>query len=269
VIKIRSRNQRDITDQFPELTVPDKSVRAVSGTFDGEIVCLDKEGRPDFRKVINRLMASGKTTIEKLSKSSPAYCYLFDCLYLDGRAIVNEPLWRRRDWLEDIIRKESSYRFSETEEDGEALFAAAREHSLEGIMAKDKNSRYLPGKRSDAWLKIKVRNTADCLIIGYTEGNGNRSEYFGSLHVAEKTESGLQYRGRVGTGFDDKLLKEITGSLKKLKTTKKPFKEKAMDEKISTWVEPELLAEISYSSITKDKMFREPVFVRLRPDLHG
>jgi bifunctional non-homologous end joining protein LigD len=269
VIKIRSRNQRDITDQFPELIIPDKSVRAVSGTFDGEIVCLDKEGRPDFRKVINRLMASGETTIEKLSKSSPAYCYLFDCLYLDGRAIVNEPLWRRRDWLDDIIRKESPYRLSETEEDGEALFAAAREHSLEGIVAKDKNSRYLPGKRSDAWLKIKVRNTADCLIIGYTEGKGNRSAYFGSLHVAEKTESGLQYRGRVGTGFDDKLLKEITASLKKLKPTKKPFKEKAMDEKISTWVQPELLAEISYSSITRDKMFREPVFVRLRPDLHA
>jgi bifunctional non-homologous end joining protein LigD len=266
VIKIRSRNQRDITAQFPELTVYEKSVRAVSGTFDAEIVCLDKSGRPEFKKVINRLMATGEKTIAKMEKSNPACCYLFDCLYLDGRSIVNEPLWRRREWLEDIVRKESPYRISAVEEDGEALFEAAKMHELEGIMAKDKTSRYLPGKRSNAWLKIKVRNTTDCLIIGYTEGKGNRGQYFGSLHVAEAINGGLQYRGRVGTGFDDRLLREITSELHKLKAVKKPIAEKVMDEKITKWVEPELWAEISYASITRDKMFREPVFVRLRPD---
>jgi bifunctional non-homologous end joining protein LigD len=268
-IKIRSRNQHDITAQFPELTLPEKSVRATCGTFDVEIVCLDKTGKPDFKKVINRLQASGVSTIEKMRRSTPVYGYLFDCLYLDGRSLVNEPLWRRREWLNDIIRKDTSYRLSEIVTDGEALFQAAKHHELEGIMAKDKSSRYLPGKRSDSWLKIKVRNTADCVIIGYTHGKGNRNITFGSLHVAEQTEKGLQYRGKVGTGFDDKLLKEITASLKGLEEVKKPLKEKVMDEKITTWVEPNLFAEISYSSITRDKMFREPVFVRLRPDLQA
>lgn len=266
VIKIRSRNQRDITENFPELTIPDKSVRAVSGTFDAEIVCLDKAGKPDFRKVINRLMASGKSTIDKLSKSNPVYCYLFDCLFLDGRSIVHEPLHRRRIWLKDVIRKETPYRLSETIADGDALFKAAEAHGLEGIMAKDKNSRYVLGKRSDAWLKIKVRNTADCLIMGFTEGNGNREPYFGSLHIAEQTDKGLIYRGRVGTGFDDKLLKEISTLLKKLKPVKKPFKGKILEEKTTTWVEPNFVAEIKYASLTRDKAFREPVFVRMRPD---
>lgn len=266
VIKIRSRNQNDITDKFPELTIPDKSVRAVSGTFDGEIVCLDKSGRPEFKKVIHRLMASGKSTIDKLAKTNPVYCYLFDCLYLDGRSIIHEPLWRRKEWLDDVVKRETSYRISEIVEDGKALFQAAKDHGLEGIMAKDKNSRYLMGKRSDGWLKIKVRNTTDCIVIGYTQGNGNRSQYFGALHIAEETDKGLKYRGRVGTGFDDKMLKEISVAIKKLKKVKKPLKEKVLEEKTSTWIEPKLVAEIRYASLTKDKMFREPVFVRFRPD---
>jgi len=265
-IKIRSRNQRDITQQFPELCVP-AAFRAVNGVFDAEIIATDEKGRPSFKKVINRLMASGLTNIQKLQKTTPVYCYIFDCLYLDGRTIVNDPLWRRREWLQDIVKKDSHYRLSEIEMDGEALFEAAKDHGLEGIMAKHRESKYLPGKRTDQWKKIKVRDAVDCVIIGYTAGKGNRDAYFGSLHVAEKTSEGLQYRGRVGTGFDDKLMKEISVSLKKLKTVKKPIAGKVMDEKISVWVEPVLMAEISYSSITQDKMFREPVFVRLRPDL--
>jgi bifunctional non-homologous end joining protein LigD len=265
-VRIRSRNQLDITQQFPELIVP-AAFRAVNGVFDAEIICLDADGRPSFRKVINRLRASGKTNIQTMTKSTPAFCYIFDCLYLDGRTIINDPLWRRREWLQDIVKKDSHYRLSETEEDGQALFEAAKEHQLEGIMAKRLDSKYQPGKRSDGWVKIKVRDTVDCVIIGYTKGNGNREPYFGALHIAEKTEKGLQYRGRVGTGFDDKLMKEISGLLKKLKIVKKPIAGKVMEEKATTWVEPTLMTEVSYSSITQDKMFREPVFVKLRPDL--
>jgi bifunctional non-homologous end joining protein LigD len=266
-IKVRSRNQHDITAQFPELIVP-AAFRAVNGVFDAEIICMDEQGRPSFKKVINRLRASGKTNIQTMMKSTPAYCYIFDCLYLDGRSTTNDPLLRRREWLQDIVKKDSHYRLSETEEDGKALFEAAKEHQLEGIMAKRKDGKYLPGKRSDGWIKIKVRDTVDCVIIGFTEGRGNRNATFGALHVAERTSDGIQYRGRVGTGFDDKLMKEISTELKKLKEVKKPVSGKVMDEKTTTWVESNLVAEISYSMITQDKMFREPVFVRLRPDLH-
>jgi bifunctional non-homologous end joining protein LigD len=265
-IKIRSRNHHDITTQFPELIVP-SAFRAVSGVFDSEIICFNKDGIPSFKKVINRLRASGNTNIQIMMKTTPAYCYIFDCLYLDGRTTINDPLWRRREWLQDIVKKDSHYRLSETEIDGKALFDAAKEHELEGIMAKRRDSKYLLGKRSDDWIKIKIRNAVDCVVIGYTEGKGNRNSFFGSLHIAEQREDGIQYRGKVGTGFDDVTMKEITGELKKLKHVKKPVSGKVMDEKITTWVEPKLIAEISYSSITADKMFREPVFVRLRPDL--
>lgn len=266
-LRIRSRNQNDITNQFPELLIPDKAFRANCGLFDAEIVCLDKTGKPEFKKVINRLMTSGEGNIEKASKSNPAYCYIFDCLYLDGRALINEPLLRRKEWLKDAIKRDTPYRTSEFVEDGESLFEAAREHNLEGIMAKDKFSRYQPGKRSDAWLKVKVRNTRECVIIGYNEGKGNRASAFGGLHIAEVENDNLVYRGKVGSGFNDASLKEVFGQIKKLKETKKPIANKVLDEKVSKWVEPKLWAEVTFASFTPDKIFREPVFVRMRPDL--
>jgi DNA ligase D-like protein (predicted ligase)/DNA ligase D-like protein (predicted polymerase)/DNA ligase D-like protein (predicted 3'-phosphoesterase) len=268
-LKIRSRNQHDITGQFPELRHADKAFRATCGLFDAEIVCLDKAGRPDFKKVISRLQANGETNIQKLSKTSPVYCYLFDCLYLDGRPLIHEPLERRKEWLADAIKPDSFYRISEEVEDGEALFEAAREHGLEGIMAKRKDGKYLPGRRSDLWLKVKVRHTVDCFIVGYTSGKGNREATFGSLQIAEEVDGVLHYRGKVGTGFDDATMKQVLGALKRLKKLKSAPKMKGgalVDEKITQWVEPDLVVEISYAQLTRDKMYREPVFVRLRGD---
>lgn len=266
-LRIRSRNQNDITKQFPELLIADKAFRATNGLFDAEIVCLDKQGKPEFKKVINRLMASGETNINKLSKSSPVYCYIFDCLYLDGRSLINEPLMQRKVWLKDVIKKETPYRASEWVEDGEALLEAAKVHNLEGVMAKRTDGRYFPGRRSDSWLKIKIRNTAECVVIGYNEGKGNRKDAFGGLHLAQWEGKELVYRGKVGTGFDDATIKEIFSRIKKLKEIKKPLEGKVLDEKVSTWVEPKLMLEVTYASLTPDKNFREPVFVRLREDL--
>ncbi|MFZ5970506.1 MAG: non-homologous end-joining DNA ligase [Bacteroidota bacterium] len=266
-VTIRSRNQNDVTVQFPELHVADKAFRATCALFDAEIVCLDKDGKPSFKQVINRLMATGETNIQKLSKSHPVYCYLFDCLYLDGRPLINETLMKRKEWLQDAVRPETPYRVSEFVEDGGSLLEAAREHGLEGIMAKRMDSKYLPGKRSDAWLKIKIRNTRECVIIGYNEGKGNRSHAFGGLHIAEREGSQLVYRGKVGTGFDDATVKSLFQQIRKLKTTPKPIPQKVLDEKVSVWVEPRLAVEVSFASFTPDNIFREPVFVRMRPDL--
>jgi ATP-dependent DNA ligase len=205
--------------------------------------------------------------IERAKGKYPAVCYLFDCLYLDGRAIVNEPLTRRREWLQDAIKKGTPYRVSEVVEEGEAFFEAVKEMGLEGIMAKQRNSSYLPGKRNDSWLKIKTRQTTECVIIGYTQGKGDREARFGALHLAQRNADELKYVGKVGSGFDEDSLQAVSDELKKLKTIKRPVREKPLDDARSVWVESKLICEVQFASLTKDGMLREPVFVRLRPDL--
>ena len=138
---------------------------------------------------------------------------------------------------------------------------------LEGIMAKQRNSRYLPGKRADSWLKIKTRQTTECVIVGYTRGKGDRERGFGALHLALAKGGDLKYVGKVGTGFDEPSLKAIFAELEALTTAKRPIKEKPLDDARSVWVEPKLMCEVQFASWTKDGMLREPVFVRLRPDL--
>ena len=266
-ITIRGRNRTELTKQFPELQVSEQSFRATSGLFDGEIVCLEADGRPNFRNVIHRMQQTSEGGIERARAKHPAVCYLFDCLYLDGRAIVNEPLMRRREWLEDAVKKDSSYRVSQVVEEGAPFFAAVKEMGLEGILAKQRNSTYLPGKRSDSWLKIKARQTIECLIIGYTQGKGDRQSAFGALHLAQEKGEELKYLGKVGTGFDADAFKEVFEELEKLKTIKRPIKEKPLDDARSIWVAPKLVCEVEFASLTPDGLLREPVFIRLRPDL--
>lgn len=267
-IKIHTRNRNDVTSKFPELLGGEKAFRATNALFDAEIVSLDDGGKPVFKKVINRLMSSGESNILKLSKSSPCCCYIFDCLYLDGRSLVNEPLTKRKEFVKDAIRNDTPYRVSEFVEDGDSLLAAAREHGLEGIMAKKRDSKYLSGRRSDCWYKIKIRQTCEVFIIGYTKGKGDRGVTFGALHIAEKQGDDFHYRGKVGTGFDDATIRDIVKVMKGVKEVKKPdVIGSVFDPKISVWLEPKIVAEVSYSKLTPDKMFREPVFVNLRLDL--
>ena len=266
-LRIRTRNQHDITAKFPELLVPEEAFRGSSALFDAEIVCLDEGGMPVFKNVIHRLQQTTDGAIERAKAKYPVVCYVFDCLYLDGRPIVNEPLVRRRAWLKDAIKRGTPYRVSETVEEGGELFKAAAAMGLEGIIAKEKTSTYQPGKRSAQWLKIKTRQTVDCVVIGYTKGKGDRDALFGALQIAVVEEGNLKYVGKVGTGFDAKLMKEIFSDLKQQKTIKRPIKEKPLDDSSTTWIEPKLVCEVQYASLTKDEMLREPVFVRMRPDL--
>jgi len=266
-LKIRGRRGLDFTKQFPELLIPDQAFRATSALFDGEIVCLDAQGKPEFANVIHRMQQTTDGGIERGRAKHPVVCYLFDCLYLDGRPIVNEPLSRRREWLEDAVRKGSVYRLSEAMTEGIEFFEAVKQMGLEGIMAKKRDSIYLPGKRSDAWLKIKGHQTVECLIVGFTKGTGDREKSFGALHLAQIEGDNLKYLGKVGSGFDERLLKAIGAELKKLKPIKKPIREKPLDDAQSTWVEPKLICEVQFASWTKDNLLREPVFLRLRPDL--
>ncbi len=262
-LKIFSRNGNDITEKFPELDIPQDAFRVNNGIFDGEIVCLDKQGKADFKKVIKRLMTKRVVDVEHATKRSPAYAYLFDCLYLDGRSLLKDPLIRRRSWLMDSVRTDKGYRISETVEDGEALFNAAKELGVEGIMAKDPLGAYYPGKRSDTWLKVKVKHTQDCFIIGYTTTESDRKNYFGAIQVAEESKEGLVYRGRVGTGFDDFMLKHLKQEMDDLMTNEKPIKEEAHEEKKTIWITPKLICEVEYSMITNNGTFRDPVFRKL------
>lgn len=266
-VTIRSRNQHDITAKFPELLIPEEAFRASAALFDTEIVCLDEGGKPVFKNVIHRLHQTTEGAIERALNKFPVVCYVFDCLYLDGRAIVNEPLVRRRAWLKDAIKRGTPYRVSETVDEGGELFRAAAAMGLEGIMAKEKNSTYQPGKRSPSWIKIKTRQTIDCVILGYTKGKGDRASLFGALQVAVADNGNLKYVGKVGTGFDTKLMKEILVDLRKQNRVKRQVKEKPPDDAQTIWIEPKLVCEVQYASMTKDHMLREPVFVRMRKDL--
>ena len=134
-------------------------------------------------------------------------------------------------------------------------------------MAKDINSKYYPGKRSAGWTKVKVRTTIDCLIIGYTEGKGDRSGHFGAMHIAQKEGDELKYLGKVGTGWDSRKMEELYSELKQIKKINKIISEKLADDKVSTWIIPQLYCEVQYASITSAGTLREPVFIRLRPDL--
>ena len=266
-VRLRTRNQHDITAKFPELRIPEQAFRATSALFDAEIVCLSEEGKPVFKNAIHRIQQTTEGAVERARSKYPAVCYVFDCLYLDGRPIVNEPLVRRRAWMADAIKRGTPYRISEVVDEGTELFRAAAEMGLEGIMAKDRKSVYQPGKRSAEWLKIKTRLSTECLIIGYTKGKGDRQSLFGALHIAQRNGDELTYVGKVGTGFDTKAMKEIYAELKDVKHIKRPIKEKPLDDAQTVWLQPEVVCEVQYASLTKDGMLREPVFLRLRPDL--
>lgn len=268
-IRIMTRNHLDVTRPFPELGEADKSFRVSGAILDGEIVCLDESGRPVFRDVIHRMQQTSAGAIDRQRAKRPAVCYVFDLLYLDGRSVMQEPLWKRRQWLEDIVKPDTSYRVSTVVREGQDLFEAARKFHLEGIMAKRPDSVYTPGKRSDAWWKIKTRNTIDCLVIGYTRGKGDRESTFGALQLAVREDGGLRYLGKVGTGMDDRLLKTLRARLDELHVVRRPISQKPVDDNLTTWVEPRLVCEVEYASLTKDGLLREPVFLRMRPDRDG
>jgi len=266
-VRIHGRKRMDMSAQFPELLQAEPAFRATAALFDGEIVCLDADGKPDFQAVIHRMQQKTPGAIERAQAKYPAVCYVFDCLYLDGRPIVNEPLARRREWLQDAVKDNPQYRVSEAVEDGPAFFEAVRQLGLEGIVAKQRQSPYLPGRRSDAWLKIKSRRTAECIIIGYTRGAGGRAASFGALHLAQPANGSLSYVGKVGSGFDDASLRRVTEALRKLPRAARAVREKPLDDARSIWLKPTLFCEVQFASSTPDGALREPVFLRLRPDL--
>jgi bifunctional non-homologous end joining protein LigD len=263
-VEIISRSGKDLTEKFPEIAKSILEMDIQTGLMDGEIVCLDAKGIPDFAKVISRMHLTGKIAIEKASLHNKTTCYLFDLLYLDGLDTRKLPLERRRKWLQISFKDTLPLRFSQSFDDGEALFTAIKAQGMEGIVCKRKGSIYQNNVRCSDWLKVKVRNTEDALIIGYTRGKGDRALLFGSLLLAQYENEKLVYKGKVGTGFDEQKLKEILAILSKIPKSKKLISDSIDEESAAIWIEPKLWCEVQIASLTTNKTFREPVFVKLK-----
>jgi bifunctional non-homologous end joining protein LigD len=255
--------------RYPEFKEIWKDVNAKKVVLDGELVIFEK-GKPEFYLLEEREHVGDRTRIELLSKINPATYVVFDILFLDGEDLTQKPLIERKKILENVVKESERVLLSTyVVGKGRRFFQEVKAKGLEGIMAKRLSSSYQIGKRSKDWLKIKALNSLDCIICGYTLGEGKREKYFGALLLGAWHEGKLRYLGRVGTGWEEKDLEEITAMLKKIETEKNPFdvfeEEPSVLEKVR-WVEPKLVCEVKFMELTEDLKLRAPSFQRLRGD---
>jgi bifunctional non-homologous end joining protein LigD len=268
-VRLVSRNQNDLTGQFPELHDLPKSVKAETAVLDGEIVVLDEQGRPSFDLMQQRTGIRSKGRRSGAQHDLPVLYYVFDLLYLDGYDLRRVALEQRKQTLAQIVAASDRVRYSEHFPQGLALFDLAKQKGLEGILAKKRASPY-EERRSQEWLKIKITQTVDCVVGGYTDPEGSR-QYFGSLILGlyDKKDR-LIHVGQAGTGFNQAMLKEIWQVLETLKTTRNPFHGE-VEAANAHWVKPESVAEIKFTEWTHETAeggmkLRAPVFLGLRED---
>jgi len=269
-VRLVSRNQNDLTPRYPELKVLADQIEAKSAILDGEVVVLDEQGRPSFSLMQQRtgIRAHGRQAVP--NRELPILYYAFDLLYLDGYDLRRATLEERKRVLKEVLKTGEVVRFSDHYPgQGIALFEVAKQKGLEGILAKKRNSCY-EERRTGDWLKIKITRTVDCVIGGYTDPEGSR-QYFGSLVLGlyDKKKK-LVHVGQAGTGFDQAMLKQISGELKKIETKANPFTG-PVDAKKVHWVRPERVAEVKFSEWTHETSegglkLRAPVFIGVRDD---
>ncbi len=268
-VRLVSRNQNDLTAGYGELHDLPSLVEAQTAVLDGEIVALDETGRSSFSLMQQRTGIRGGGRRVAAQPGIPVLYYAFDLLYLDGYDLRRVPLEERKSLLQRAVQPGGALRFSEHFNEGVSLFDAAKKNGLEGILAKRRSSLY-EEKRSSDWLKIKITQTVDCVIGGYTEPEGTR-QYFGALVLGlYDKKKRLVHVGQAGTGFDQKLLQEIFGLLKKRTVSRSPFSGDVQAPN-AHWVKPELVAEIKFTEWTHETSeggpkLRAPVFMGLRDD---
>jgi DNA ligase D-like protein (predicted ligase) len=263
--KLRLQNRRllDITYRYPELALKE-DLNAREAILDGEIVVF-REGKPDFTTLQTREHVGDELRIELLARAMPATFVAFDLLYLDGKPLVNLSLAERKAKLQEVVRESSRIVISRhVETYGRKYFEETVKLGLEGAMAKRIKSTYQLGKRSRDWLKLKAKRTLDCVILGYTPGEGWRAKYFGALVLGAYREGKLEYVGKVGTGFDEKTLESITPLLRTRETATRPMDTELVEE--VCWVKPELVCKVEFLQLTHDFKLRAPSFKGLRFD---
>jgi DNA ligase D-like protein (predicted 3'-phosphoesterase) len=221
-----------------------------------------REGKPDFQSLLER--SAGE--IQRQASRAPAVYIVFDILEKDGKPLTKLPLMERKTILKDSLREGANVLLCDfIEEKGEAYFQLALEKSLEGVVAKKKDSQYEEGLRTGSWLKIKKLKTCDCVIFGYTRGTKTREKTFGALLLGVYNKEGKPvYLGKVGTGFTQEMIGILTDKFEKIQTEVAPFKPEAGDA--VTWLEPKLVCEVAYQVVTRDMRLRMARFKRLRDD---
>ncbi|MFL6222809.1 MAG: non-homologous end-joining DNA ligase [Actinomycetes bacterium] len=266
--RLTSRTRRDMTAQFPELIDMHRQLAARNAVVDGEIVALDRDGRPSFERMQDRF----HRTPEELARNKgrvPVQFLAFDLLWLDGRPLLELPLHERRARLEEVLVETKDIRLSQVVEGaGTAFFDHVKALQLEGIVAKRADSCYRPGVRSADWRKIKALCVQDCVIVGWTPGKGGRAATLGSLLLAVYDDGRLRYAGNVGTGFTHAFLADLLDRLQELQVPRPLFEgfEGTLRPRGARFVRPELVCEVEYLRWTEDNKLRAASFKGLRPD---
>ncbi|MGV0577465.1 ATP-dependent DNA ligase [Mycolicibacterium elephantis] len=255
-LSIRSRRGRDVTAEYPQFQALAADLADHHVILDGEAVALDESGVPSFTEMQNR------------ARSTRVEFWAFDILYLDGRPLLRAKYTDRRRLLEALAEGGGLIVPDQLPGDGPEALKHAREKRWEGVVAKKRDSTYQPGRRSKSWIKDKLWNTQEVVIGGWRQGEGGRSSGIGSLMLGIPADGGLQFVGRVGTGFTDKALANLKKTLKPLETDESPFNQRLprQDAKGVTFVRPELVGEVRYSERTSDNRLRQPSWRGLRPD---
>jgi bifunctional non-homologous end joining protein LigD len=266
--RLTSRTTRDMTAQFPELIDMHRQLAARNAVVDGEIVALDREGRPSFERMQDRF----HRTPEELARNKgrvPVQFLAFDLLWLDGQSLLDLPLVERRARLVEVLVETRDIRLSQVVEGaGKDFFAQVKALQLEGMVAKRAASPYRPGARSHDWRKIKALCLQDCVIVGWTPGKGGRAATLGSLLLAVYDDGRLRYAGNVGTGFTHAFLADLLDRLQALQVDKPQFEgfEGTPRPRGARFVRPELVCEVEYLKWTQDDKLRAASFKGLRPD---
>ncbi|WP_336643286.1 non-homologous end-joining DNA ligase [Microbacterium sp. MMO-113] len=268
-MSLHARRGTDITARYPELTADGAPFLPVDEAIvDGEIVAFDSAGRPSFSLLQNRMHLTRPREIEREVVRTPVVYMLFDLLRLDGHDLTAMPLRERRTLLGDIVAGvDAPIQVPPVFDDVDAALAASDEFGLEGVVVKDPVSRYRAGQRSPSWLKLKNTRMQEAVIVGIRPGKGEREGTLGSLLLAVPEGGDLRYIGRVGTGFTDRILRDLLARLEPLRVPRAPLDGVPRpDASDALWVRPELVGEVEFANWTPDGILRHARWRGLRPD---
>ena len=270
-VRTFTRRGQDGATYFPGLLANPSWIAADSAVVDGEVVAVDENGVPDFpllQEAISEARSgsrgSGAARGGSATSGGGRLLYqVFDLLYLDGRSLLRVPLEDRKRLLRSVLRESPRVRFaSHVEGDGRAFYHAASQRGLEGIVAKLRRSTYEPGRRTPAWLKIKIRPEQELVVGGWTPGEGNAKD-LGALAVGVYEGDALRFAGKVGSGFTGKWRTELRRRLAPLETDRAPFDpapERKGELRLVTWVKPELVIRAEIGGWTRDGIVRQTAF---------
>jgi bifunctional non-homologous end joining protein LigD len=263
-VRMVSRRGTKLDKQFaPVAQALAQSVKADNTIIDGEVVALDESGNPSFQHLQNLTGFGTKPALKGMAPPNLNF-FAFDLLYLNGYDLRKAALIDRRQLLASILLPSEIVRYSEHFiGKGDELLQAVRAKGLEGIIAKQAQSRY-ESKRSGSWIKIKVTTQQDFIVCGYILGE---REPFGSLVLGYNKNKKLAYAGNVGSGFTQQSLKGVFEKVKPLITKKPVLSDVPKEIGEVTWVKPELICAVKFTSWTKDDRLRAPVFLGMRTEV--